>query len=95
MEQIFDSEDTKEVVEMTRELLPASLVAATILASLTGIEPEYQSPQIVQLAGRISRDMAKTYLDGTAIHRSVCPDVPPYGERRSVADENTDIHSEG
>ena len=40
MDRIFEGDDTEEVVGMARELLPASMVAASIVASLTGIEPE-------------------------------------------------------
>lgn len=55
------------------------MVAASIVASLTGMEPENQTQQIIQLAGRMSRDMAKAYLQDVAVRRSVCPDLPPYG----------------
>lgn len=79
MDQIFEGDDTDAVVGLSRELLPASMVAASIVAALTGMEPEDQSRQIIQLAGRMSRDMAAAYLHDLAVRRSACPDLPPYG----------------
>lgn len=80
MDRIFEGDDTEEVVGMARELLPASMVAASIVASLTGMELEDQTRQIVELAGRMSRDMAKAYLQDVAVRRSVRPELPSYGQ---------------
>ena len=84
MERVFEREDSEEVIELTREFIPRAMAAAATITALTGDQPDHQSRQVIELAGRMSRDMAKTYLEEVAIRRSVCPDVPPYGCRCSV-----------
>lgn len=99
---MFVRNESEDVIRLSRELLPASITAASFLVATDVGLQRNPTEHIVDMAGRISRRMAKTYLDSAAAARTIPEegfftvffeedeDTPPYGKDAAGEEERPD-----